>query len=170
MYWPLSELDVLRDDNSKRSFVCSQTSTIFDNLINQTFTMVNSLQLSQYNDVVEQETIRSNSFRDEGDYNLYACIVDADVRHNYATLGVHLRQAPRKIPAEISKRLHARSAVLTTSPEPISSSPHMRLIRTNKIDHQQTYTNYDLYREAQKLHCKFNRTRFVLIPRVFGNL
>lgn len=114
MYWPLTELDLLNeyeDANRPRSFVSSQTTTIFDNLDNQTFTVVSNLQLSQYNDRVKSETIESGSLSIEGDYNLYACIVDADVRHNYATLGVHFRESPSKISSEISRRFRAKSVL-----------------------------------------------------------
>lgn len=79
--------------------MASQSVTIFDNLANQTFTVINSLQLSQYNDHVSDSGESSNIGGSAiSDFNLYACIVDADVRHNYATLGVRYIKTPRKVP------------------------------------------------------------------------
>lgn len=106
----------------------SQTSTVFDSLANQTFTVVNSLQLSQYNDNIDSSSAAaaaatssasssssptptpSSLRKSDGVYNLYACIVDADVRHNYATLGVHLRRALVQLPRDVSSRLEALKA------------------------------------------------------------
>lgn len=156
MYWPLSELDLLNDPERTqrgRSFVASQTTTIFDNLDNQTFTVVSSLQLSQYNDVVEMETVKTNSLPMGSEYNLYACIVDADVRHNYATLGVHFRESPRKIPSEISRRLRAKSVLAKSKSLDIANRESMM----NKVAVEvptDSYANYDLFRENQ-LKCKF---------------
>ena len=113
-FWPLTELDLLeqrpeassvRAHSAAPSFTCSQTTTIFDNIVNQTFTVVNSLHLSQYNDQI------GSSQGDSDKFNLYACIVEADVRRNYVTLGVHFRQASNKIPRDIEKRLQAMSVV-----------------------------------------------------------
>lgn len=103
MFWPLTELDLLAGP-SHESFVSSQTSTVYNSLANQTFTVVNSFQLSQYNDNIESTP------RQDGVYNLYACIVDADIRHNYATLGVHLRRAAGQLPRDVTSRLEALKA------------------------------------------------------------
>lgn len=103
LFWPLTELGLLAGPLHE-SFVSSQTSTVFNSLANQTFTVVNSLQLSQYNDNIESTP------RQDGVYNLYACIVDADVRHNYATLGVHLRRAAGQLPHDVTSRLEALKA------------------------------------------------------------
>lgn len=140
-YWPVAELDLLNDDlHNSKNFVCSQSISIFDNLLNQTFTVVNNLKLSQFNDKIElppppptsatASTTKTTTTRDENDddaanglpsplinpsdtdgglYNLYACFVDADIRHDYATLGVYFRQASAKLPIELTKRLEARS-------------------------------------------------------------
>lgn len=179
LYWPLTQLDLLNDNpnpsansnsnNSKSSFVCSQSTTIFDNLINQTFTVVNSLQLSQYNDFVQSKTSgvsqspssppspasasSSSSFSDSY-YNLYACIVGADIRHNYATLGVNFRQAPGHLPLELSKRLHAKSILAARS----TAEKHMERVksksmRPDRVD-QDNYANFDLLRENQ-LKCEY---------------
>lgn len=198
IYWPLTELDIfdeMSDKQQKRKrFVCSESKTIFNNLSNQTFTVINSLQLSQYNDFVQQESSslpmkdihhnhRSRTGRmPGGNFNLYACIVDADVRHNYATLGVHFR--PNPIPIDLSKRLRARSAVVTkqrqqnslllsnklesslndnnnNSTKSIESTKQpiepFEVVLTNE-QRQQTITNlynqnYDLFRESP-LECK----------------
>jgi len=113
LYWPLTELDSFKikshSDKKPTPFVCSESTTIFDNLANQTFTVVNSLLLSSYNDVEGGISTFSSH------YNLYACIVDADVRHNYATLGVNLRETRRQIPYDITKRFQARSIFTNTN-------------------------------------------------------
>ena len=110
--------------------------TVFDNLENQTFTVVNNLQLSQYND----RTQSRSSNLPLSDYNLYACIVDADVRHNYATLGVHFREALGKFAFEVTKRLRARTVTSESNeahqwPTDISPSGSnvYDLFRTNEI-------------------------------------
>lgn len=129
LYWPLTEIDALgeRDDGVFDSipFVCSQSTTIFDNLVNQTFTVVQKLQLSQYNDSSHLKTVNEgNSGTKRGvgeDVNLYACVVDADVRHNYATLGVHFREAPSRIPLDVSKRLQAQSAFFNHDSSPLAN-------------------------------------------------
>lgn len=153
LYWPLTELDLLNEFTSAgsgRSFVSSQTTTIFDNLANQTFTVVSSLQLSQYND--KSEHIEANSLP-IGNFNLYACIVDADVRHNFATLGVHLRETPRKIPFEISQRLRARS-ILTKSQKFSSLSNEPLIAESKQLPIElKSYPNYDSIRESH-LQCK----------------
>lgn len=120
----------------EKPFVCSQTTTVFDNLMNQTFTVVNKLQLSQYSDLVDHgKTVRSIS----SNINLYACIVDADIRHNYATLGVHFREAPSKIPQDISKRLQAQSAFLSMDQNDNNFDPVQKDV--------ESFTNFDLFRE-----------------------
>lgn len=170
-YYRISGEEEEEDEQPENSFVCSKSTTIFDNLLNQTFTVVNSLKLSHYNDAGFDVAESSGSGPDSGNdadadddaaasadphhndyeeshktplddvssssrlgllnmnddakdadrsaptngindllvappltqsagrqpnsaavqYNLYACIVDADVRHNYATLGVNFR-------------------------------------------------------------------------------
>lgn len=148
LYWPLAELNLFEERGTVRSrggssssFTCSQSTSIFDNLENQTFTVISSLQLGQYNDMIESgAAIKPYSIIPQN-YNLYACIVDADVRHNYATLGVHLREKPSKIPFEISKRLHARSVMSksdTSKRKPVSN-----LSSSGK----KSYENFDLYRK-----------------------
>lgn len=84
-YWPLCELDQLplskqtiRSKFANKPFVCTESCTIYDDLTNQTFTVINNLQLSQYNDQFDENL------------NLYACLVDADVRHQSASLAVQL--------------------------------------------------------------------------------
>lgn len=159
IYWPLTELDLLNeyeDLRQPRSFVASQTKTIFDNLDNQTFTVVSSVQLSQYNDRVESETIKSAPPSMGGDYNLYACIVDADVRHNYATLGVHFRESPSKIPSEISRRLLAKSALTySNSKSSDISKPDPTIARiSGDVISTDSYANFNLLRDDQ-LKCEF---------------
>lgn len=155
MYWPLTELDLLNEHGNlsrSRSFVCSQTTAIFDNLSNQTFTVVTNLQLGQYNDRVEAGAVQADSL-DMDDYNLYACIVDADIRHNYATLGVHFREAPNKIPYEIRKRLNARAA--TTKSEQSTKRKSTQISGIN-ADSSEKFSEYNLYRESL-LQCKCSK-------------
>ena len=204
IYWPLTDLDLLytqqqqqRKDKSKLAatqppFVCSQSITVFDNLVNQTFTVVNSLQLSHYNTNVEEEVedvvdepttgprassaqpeLESNKMplialpqaatQDDVDddklFSLYACIVDADVRHNYATLGVNFRRASS---GKLRRRLRAKSlfgrqqqqqqqqairGVLATNTfeEPTSEST------SNQVDDE--LVKLDFLRK-EHLHCK----------------
>lgn len=148
MYWPLTELNLFEEkgtfaDRSKSSssFTCSQSTSIFDNLENQTFTVVSSLQLGQYNDIIESEAAIKPHSTIPRNYNLYACIVDADVRHNYATLGVHLREKPSKIPFEISKRLHARSVI--SKSELSKRATVQNMITSKGKDHDK----FDLFRQ-----------------------
>lgn len=114
--------------------------------MNQTFTVVNSLHLSQYDD---QATLGPDADHEEPlpagrgrplaapnpRHNLYACIVDADVRHNYATLAVHFRRkAPpaKLIPrqfggarlqqAKSSRQFHTPTGTGPPNADPLASS------------------------------------------------
>lgn len=94
-----------------KPFVCSQTTTIYDDLANQTFTVINKLHLSQYNDYGDLLELPDEArMSPQASYNFYACIIDADVRHYYATLGVYFKQALGQLPIELSKRLRVAAA------------------------------------------------------------
>lgn len=108
LYWPLADLDQL---STVKPFVSSLSTTIYDDLANQTFTVINKLHLSQYNDLIGDSSLAQVD-RANRAYNLYACLVDADVRHHYATLGVYFKRAPNEIPIELSKRLRATQTML----------------------------------------------------------
>lgn len=130
------------------SFVASQTVTIFDNLENQTFTVVNSIQLSQYNDRTQLQSISSNT-SPMSDCNLYACIVDADVRHSYATLGVHFRETLGKFSLDVTKRMRARSIM-----------PGATGVSQWPTGVAQSDANiYNLFRTSQ-IHCKYRMIGF----------
>lgn len=131
--------------------------------MNQTFTVVNSLQLSQYNDTVGLSSDYSDHAGNDpqgdpvadagGHYNLYACIVDADIRHNYATLGVHFRETG-KISFELSKRLHAKSMM---EKDIASTSATLRGDNggqsTNELD-ENDLTKFNFLRDGE-LKCKY---------------
>lgn len=164
LYWPITELDLLDESFNDKRFACSQTTTIFDNLVNQTFTVINSLHLSQYKDLPDTSLLSSSDLNAQSnhDYNLYACIVDADVRHNYATLGVHFRQTHSMDMMLLSKRLLARQTILgaaASSASTISAQPKKDadLFETNSSSlgqHHQVAANafksphFDLFRES----------------------
>lgn len=194
LYWPLTAIDLLDDDDeptgagggsssssprpsSSRSFVCSQSITIFDNLGKQTFTVVNGLQLSQYNDDPSWSPNRSRRSASkprkrrgspldghDDHYNLYACIVDADVRHSYATLGVHFRQTASGLPVELRNRLQVRSML-----DEVRSSTGANYVASASLaendddneDHQLPLAtgNYNFLRESH-LNCKYQCTLF----------
>lgn len=124
--------------SQESSFVSSQTITVFDNLANETFTVVNTLQISQYRD-------HNNSNKDQdkdpqiSDFNLYACIVDADVRHNYATLGVRFRESPIKAQTE-SNQVDTTSADAETT------------LKEDAV-YINRYSNFDLFRQDH-MRCK----------------
>lgn len=144
LYWPLTEIELLDEKPFGRAnFVASQTLTVFDNLENQTFTVVNNLQLSQYNDKTQSQKIRSNTMP-FSDFNLYACIVDADVRHNYATLGVNYRETMGQFAMEVSQRLRARAAM--------TKSNEGRQWSTNESP--PGANAYNLFRTSQ-IHCEY---------------
>lgn len=157
LYWPITELDLLYGWNSfgrnnerqSSRFVCTESTTIFDNLVNQTFTVINSLQLSQYKDNANQQEAIKSADIDDASFNLYACIVDADVRHNYATLGVYFKEGPNsKLSIDLSKRLKARSI--------INKKLHKRHEPELQLEKQTTrlYQNsFDFYRDSS-LECK----------------
>jgi len=145
-------------------FVCTKSTTVFDNLLNQTFTVVGSLKLSQFNDMEmhkrKGQRKQMNSFGSEApidisstarsmqkieprqrhrqsslirgqqtgpqtgsgplfkplqynqaQYDLFACIVDADVRHAYATLGVNFRHAPSHMSSPYGSLSRASRAI-----------------------------------------------------------
>lgn len=148
LYWPLTELDLLESeaDFRSRKFVCSESTTIFDNLVNQTFTVINRLQLSQFNDRADRD---GNEVGHSGENNLYACIVDADIRHTYVTLGVSFRNGPNaNLPLDLGKRLlKARSIIrMQTEKSPIKLSG-------NKLA-PEAYNSYDLFKESP-LECEY---------------
>lgn len=164
LYWPITELDLLDESFNDKRFACSQTTTIFDNLVNQTFTVINSLHLSQYKDLPDTSLLSSSDLNAQSnhDYNLYACIVDADVRHNYATLGVHFRQTHSMDMMLLSKRLLARQTILgaaSSAASTISAQPKKDadLFETNSSSlgqHHQVAAgafknpHFDLFRES----------------------
>lgn len=129
LFWPLEDLDLLEQlDDARSSFVQSQSTSLFNNLANQTFTVVNNVQISMgagLHDLLQDpaaKTTRAAAADDAGrratgsSGNLFACIVDADVRHNFVTLGVNFPRDSansiinsRRIPIEMSKRLQAKA-------------------------------------------------------------
>lgn len=117
MYWPLEDLDLIgiltqSSARTTTNFVLSQSTTLFNNLVNQTFTVVNNLQLSRNNvDRFGHAPITREPSSPTSSRNLFACMVDADVRHDFVTIGVNfpINDSANRIPVEISKRLRAKA-------------------------------------------------------------
>lgn len=157
IFWPVTSLDLLDDESlgePSENFVCSQSVTIFDNLLNQTFTVVNSLKLSEHSHEqtgglnlapTSQVRVEPNN---ERHHDLYACMVTADVRHECATLGVNIRHASSsKLPPGLSKRLLAHSmSELPSNIEP--KRVPTRIIDVNE-DLLREESNYDFLRQSQ---------------------
>lgn len=128
LFLPIEETNSI--EQTQTGCVLSQSITIFDNLVNQTFTVVNGLQLSQ---CVEPAGARAYDLlgvdkrsgdTTSGQHNLYACMVDADVRHSFATLAVNYRTAPiiNQLPRELRRLLHARTMTKGRKPPPLRTN------------------------------------------------
>lgn len=85
----------MKAKKTTNSFVASQTLTTFNNLSNQTFTVINSLHLTQYNDNINEISYKQGNGNQKDDlllgYNIYACLVKADFRRSYARIAINLR-------------------------------------------------------------------------------
>ena len=132
-YWPLREIDFLyeradlvdaRANKPRSSFIASELQTTFNNLSNQTFTVVNSLLLTQYNDrqneltraALQASSSPATMANASGELSatlvavhVYACVVEADYRHSVARLAINMRE-PAAASLPLQRAFHAPSA------------------------------------------------------------